>query len=185
MQRSRTLLHWLIVLAVLGSVAQASPLVICTEDSVSGCVAAIPTSAPPSFLASDGESFFDTFGTGIDSSDQVLLSGLWFPDPAFAAAFGPGLWTQINSNLWILPSAAHSEPFAKWYSPGTKWSSGTPDILWMLEASGSVSDVAYIRNDGPGGSAAITFGSVPEPGSLGLVLTGIAAVAISRLKRSR
>ena len=185
MRHSRRLLHWLVLLAVLGSAAQASPLVICTEDSVNGCVAAIPTSAPPSFLASRGDSFFDPFGSGIDSSDQVQLSGLWLPDPAFAAAFGPGLWTEINPGLWILPASAHSEPFAKWYSPGIPWTAGTPDVVWILEADGTLSDVAYLRNDGPGGGATLTFGSVPEPGSAGLTLAGVAAVAISRRKRSR
>jgi hypothetical protein len=141
-----------------------------------GCVASIPTSNPQLFVASDGESPFDPFGFGADTSDGIQLNASWTPDPAFASAFAPGFWTRIPGTFtWVLPAATPGgteneptfEPIAKWDFLGAQWAPGTPNRLVMLDPGGTVSDLILVDNTGPNGSAAITFSSdpnvIPEP----------------------
>jgi hypothetical protein len=204
--RVKRLLSVLGVSAALGMFAgpgNATTVVLCeaTGEGSTGCVAGIPTSVPELFVASDGESAFDPFGAGFDTSDGIVLNANWAPDPAFASAFAPGFWTQIPGTFtWVLPASTpcgvenepSCEPIAKWiFTPGSPWNAGTPDNLLIFEGAAfdlsQLSDVILVNNTGPNGSAAITFVSdpIPEPASLALLGIGMAGLAFARRRKSR
>lgn len=179
-----------------------------------GCVNSIPNSSPTLYVASDGEasifdqSFFQPFGVGFDTSDAISLNSNWLPNLAFPGMSTPGFWTQcltcvdvngvLNPFTWVLPAATSCgnefaaevacEPFGAWFAPGAKWAPGTPNVLVILEDSGtgSWSDKILVNNFGPGGSAQIIFSSdpnlIPEPGTFTLIGTGL-AFAAARLRR--
>jgi hypothetical protein len=172
------------------------PIVICVEDAVAGCIAPIATSAPPIYVASDGEAPFHPFGIPFDVSDAIQFPYIgWLPDPA-SPGFAPGFWTQIDPFTWALPAVTPCgaenepacEPSATWFLPGAFWIPGTPMVQIFKEADGSLSDVFILSNNGPGGSATITFYSdpnlpqIPEPGSMLLFGAGLLALARSLRK---
>ena len=70
------------------------------EDAVAGFVGAIPTSAPPIMVASDGESAFHPFDLPFDVSDAIQLNSSWGADPGFASAFGPNGWQRFGELGW-------------------------------------------------------------------------------------
>ena len=165
----------------LGATSAKADL-ICIETG-DGCTGAIPTAVPTLTVASDGEGGFDPFGAGFDTSDGIQLNANWAPDPAFAAAFAAGFWTDIGNFTWVLPASTpcgnenepSCEPAARWYfTPGSPWNAGTPFFNTILEEDGSLSDIILLANNGPGGAATITFCSdpnvgacqVPEPASM-------------------
>jgi PEP-CTERM motif len=164
------------------------------EDATLGFVGAIPTSAPPIIVGSDGEAAFDPFGAGFDTTDGIVLNADWAPDPAFAAAFGPGLWTELpGTNTWVLPACIDGvcengfvkEPIAKWdFLPGGQWGRGTLSIA-MFDPDGTFSDFVGVANDGPNGGATITFSSgVPEPAAWTMMLIGFAGIGYAARRRT-
>ena len=186
------------MMAVFAAPGFADVTILGTEDPVDGIVVPIATASPAILVASDGESAFDPFGAGFDTSDGIRFTagpGVWVPDPAYAAAFAPGFWTLLSDGMtWVLPSNGENgtlfEPVAKWdFAPGGAWAPGTPPVQVILESDGSLSDVLYVMNNGPGGSAAITFSSdpnllpIPEPSSMAIFGVGIAALSALRLRK--
>ena len=173
--------------------AHAFGVLTVTEDRALGWVGDIPTSSPAITVGSDGESSFDPFGAGYDTTDGIVLNSNWAPDPAYAKSFGPGLWTQLPGTFtWVLPAcnktgcenANISEPRGKWYFvPGGGWNPGTLSIK-MLDADGHFSDFVGIANDGPGGSATIFFQSgTPEPGTWAMLIAGFGLVGAAARRR--
>ena len=160
------------------------------EDPVAGFVGPIPTSAPAITVASDGEAPFDPFGAGFDTSDGIELNAGWTPDPAYAAAFAAGNWTQLpGTSTWVLPACIAGicengpvpELIAKWDFLGGAWAPGTLGLL-LYDSDGSFSDQITVANDGPNGTATITFksdGAVPEPSAWVMMLSGIGAIGAS------
>lgn len=177
----------------VGTSAMAFGVQTVYEDNAAGYVGAIPTSSPPIIVASDGESAFDPFSAGYDTSDGIQLNNLWAPDPAYAAAFK--VWTQLPGTFtWVLPSCVNGvcengpvyEPIAKWdYLGGAGWAPGTLSVR-MLDSDGSFSDIVTVANDGVGGAATITFqsGGVPEPATWAMMLVGFAGIGYAA-RRSR
>jgi hypothetical protein len=166
------------------------------EDAVDGFVGAIPTSSPPIMVGSDGESHFDPFGAGYDTSDGIQLNDSWAPDPAYADAFAPGFWTQLPGTFtWVLPACNSSgcengrivEPVAKWdFLGGSGWNPGTTGLK-LFDSDGKISDIITVANDGVRGAATITFASVevPEPGAWALMLIGFGGVGAALRSRRR
>ena len=179
------------------SAQQAFGIKYVTEDSAAGYVGVIPTSSPAVTVASDGESAFDPFGAGFDTSDGIQLNSSWAPDPAFASAFGPNGWQQLPGTFtWVLPACNGgvcengnvSEPVGKWdFLPGSGWQPGTKSV-YMLEGAGVLSDTVIVANDGVNGvGATITFNSnaVPEPATWAMMLVGFAGIGYAARRRLR
>lgn len=166
------------------------------EDPTTGYTGAIPTSVTPVIVASDGEAAFHPFGITFDVSDAISLNGNWAPDPAYAAAFGPGGWTQLPGTfVWYLPACVGGvcengnvrEPRGKWdFTPGGQWGPDAMSIS-ISDPNGSFSDFALIANDGPGGAATVTFwsGAIPEPSSWAMMLIGLAGIGHAARRRNR
>lgn len=166
------------------------------EDPANGFVGAIPTSATPVIVASDGEAAFRPFGLTFNVSDAISLSADWTPDPAYAAAFGPTGWQQAPGTfVWYLPACETGacedvpEPIAKWdFVPpplGSGWSAGAENIL-ILQSDGSFSDFIGIANDGVRGGATVTFqsGGVPELATWAMMLLGFAGIGLAMRRRT-
>ena len=179
----------------MSSPAMAFGTLKVVEDPVAGWVGAIPTSSPAIMVGSDGESPFDPFGAGFDTTDGIQLNSSWVPDPAYAAAFAKGYWTQLPGTFtWVLPACINGvcengnvyEPIAKWdFAPGSGWNPGTLSIV-MYDPNGEWSDSVIVANDGPGGSATIKFISdgAPEPATWAMMLLGFAGIGYA-IRRSR
>lgn len=195
-----------LILAVVGLIVGfptvgRAQIILGTEDPLNGFVGTLPVTQFSITVGSDGEGSFDPFGAGYDTSDGI--SGIlgWQPDPGYAAAFAPGFWTQLldasggPTGSWVLPAVTPAgvenepgfEPVAGWFLPGAVWGGNVPASFIILEADGTWSDTITISNNGPGGSAQITFASdpVPEPSSLALLSLGAMVLLASRRLRKR
>jgi len=181
--------------AGFGTPATAFGVKYVTEDPVQGFIGQIPTSVTPVIIASDGEAPFHPFGITFDVSDAISLNGNWAPDPAYAAAFGPGGWQQLaGTSVWYIAACDGQgvcengkvhEPIGKWdFTPGGQWGAGAMS-LWISDPDGKFSDLALIANDGPGGEATVKFVSdgVPEPAAWALMLLGMGGIGYAARRR--
>jgi hypothetical protein len=164
-----------------------------TEDPVTGYTVTIPTSVTPVIVASDGEATFQPFGIPFDVSDAISLSADWAPDPAYAAAFAPGGWTQLpGSFVWYLSACSGGicengnvpEPIGKWdFTPGGQWTANAMNVR-MFDPDGTQSDSILIANDGPNGGATVSFQSgIPEPATWAMMLVGFGLTGFAMRKR--
>jgi hypothetical protein len=158
-----------------------------------GCVATV-FSDPFSHIdvASDGESSFDPFGAGFDTSDGINFN-LYTINFVFDGQ--PG-WQQLTNGAWVLPADLSSvgcgvenepvcEPIGHWTAtPGLSFGAAA-GTYYMLDANGDVSDIITLDNGvGEGARATITFQSdpLPEPGTWLMLGTGLLVVA-GKLRR--
>jgi hypothetical protein len=172
------------VAILLGPVAASADTVIGTEDPSAGFVGDLFAGAfgpnSPYQVASDGESGFDPFGAGHDTSDGLNFSAVPFVWNQAADSF----WENIGFQTWDLPAALGPcgnenepicEPSGHFISP-TPWTPGAIGTWLILDATGGLSDKIITWNDG-GGNANLRFFSdptfsVPEPATWAMMLIG-------------
>ena len=166
--------------------AYAGTTVIGTEDNVNGFVGNFLTTFPGTsyIVASDGESSFDPFGAGYDTSDGLNFSAVGFVWTQAADSS----WNSLGSQTWVLPAVIPGcgsengttcEPVGHFVSPSA-WNPlaiGTWDIM---EADGTLSDIIITSNNADG-TADLKFYSdpslsVPEPASWALMLVGFGSL---------
>jgi hypothetical protein len=169
--------------------------IIGTEDNVNGFVGDLF----PSFgylVASDGESNFDPFSAGFDTSDGLNFSAVV---PSWTQAAG-SIWTNIGFQTWVLPAnltgvgcgsenEPSCEPIGDFVSP-VPWANFAIGTWVILEADGSVSDVIKTFNNA-NGEAELWFSSdpsllaVPEPSTWAMMLVGFAGLGYAGYRVSR
>ena len=146
-----------------------------------GIITGIPTATPAINVASDGEVPFSPFGATADMSDAIQFTA------------GAGTWTWLGAAnnwttpdggmTWFLPAINENEPafedVGKWaFASGGAWNASTPSAVLLWEAPGVLSDKIILANNGPGGSATITFlsdgasGIVPEQSTWAMMVIG-------------
>jgi len=169
---------------LLGPVAASADTVIGTEDASAGFVGDLfgglfgPNSAY--IVASDGESGFDPFGAGHDTSDGLNFSAVPFVWNQAADSF----WEQIGVQTWDLPAALGAcgnenepicEPSGHFISP-TPWVPAALGRWTILDATGAPSDLIRTWNDANGNANLRFFSdptfSVPEPATWAMMLLG-------------
>ena len=176
------ILFTVVVLATSMSMADAT---LCTEDPGTGCVIQLPVGGTTIYVASDGETPFDPWGSGLNTSDGIALDSVWQFDSGAGWVACPGCTNPpfAGANIWVLPEGG-PEAIGYWDAPGNSWSVSSFTYT-ILEPDGSISDTITIGNFGPGGDAAIAFRSgVPEPGSMFLLGSGLLGLA-GMLKRKK
>jgi hypothetical protein len=170
--------------SLAGFAAHAGTTVIGQESDASGFVGNLlegPFPGTQYIVASDGETAFDPFGAGFDTSDGLNFSAVGFTWNQAADS----TWTSLGNQTWVLPATTPGcgsensntcEPVGHFVSP-SGWSAlaiGTWDIL---ESDGSLSDVIITSNN-IDGSADLKFFSdpslpVPEPATWAMMLVGL------------
>jgi hypothetical protein len=182
---------------IAGTAAKAD-VVIGTEDSVSGFVGDLFQDAFTDryTVASDGESPFDPFGVGYDTSDGIRLSGS--ADQSWIQA-SDSHWNDVGGLTWVLPAdltafgcgvenGTTCEPVGHFLTgDGVGWNPGAIGTWLILEQSGALSDRIVTFND-HSGAANILFYSdpslfVPEPATWAMMLIGF--FGLGTMVRSR
>jgi PEP-CTERM motif-containing protein len=164
----------------------SSPIPICCELSGVSLV-----------VASDGESAFDPFNAGFDTSDGIQFQGI---DPSLVTSANSA-WVAVTDTvgpIWVLPATIPGcgseneptcEPTGTFYINQT-WT-GVPSYIAIYESDGTtLSDIITGDSNGPGGVFELKFYSdsapvvTPEPGTLALLGSGLAFAGLLRRKKA-
>jgi hypothetical protein len=173
--------------------ANAQTYILGTEDASSGFVGNLLEGSFPGthyLVASDGESSFDPFGAGYDTSDGINLSGVGYSWDQAADS----IWTSLGNQTWVLPANLSSigcgvensttcEPMGHFISPSA-WNPAALGTYVILEAGGGFSDIITTYNDA-NGFANITFSSdpMPEPSTWAIMMVGVFGMGAALRRR--
>jgi hypothetical protein len=144
---------------------------LCTETSASGCQGTftLTTTGGGTITvnaASDGESSFDPFGAGLDTSDgiQFIFGGAGV---VTVTNLSPAWLATATPNTFVLPATtkcgSENEPSCEpvgdfvFSAPFT-----TKGFYTITDNDGGISDYVVFGNTGPGGKGEITFYSDPN-----------------------
>jgi hypothetical protein len=180
--------------------------IICTEDSGGAVCDLLASSGFPGFVsvASDGESPFDPYGAGFDTSDGIQFT-LFDNGPWIQAA--DSQWTQIAGGVgtWVLPAATAGGPgcpgenaidtstctelVGHWIQialPGGALPQWQPQLLGeydILSADGTIGDRIFLFNTNAGAELIFQSDPIPEPATMALV--GISLLGLGAFRRRR
>jgi hypothetical protein len=183
-------------LLMLGMAPASAFTVIGTEDPVNGFVGDLFNGLfgtnSPYIVASDGESHFDPFSFGSDTSDGLNFNAV----PHVWTQVAGGLWSPVPglSQAWVLPSPLPGgcgseneptcEPIGDFVSPD-EWISTAIGTWVILDSpNGPISDVIKTFNNSSG-QAELWFSSdpsllsVPEPSTWAMMLLGFAGLGFA------
>ena len=178
----------------------------CTETAAGAVCDLLAESGFPGFVtvASDGESSFDPFGFGADTSDGIQFT-LFDNGPWIQAA--DSQWTQIAGGVgtWVLPAISAGGPgcpgenaidtsgcfelVGHWIQiagpgfPLPQWAPGLPGEYDILSADGTVADKITLFNTANGAELIFQSDPIPEPATMALV--GISLLGLGAFRRRR
>ena len=174
--------------------------VIGTESASSGFVGDLLATFPGFVtVASDGESSFDPFGFGADTSDGIKFTG--FDNGPWLQAAG-SQWTQLgNAETWVIPAAnpgpgcgsentntcelvGHFIQVALAGGALPQWQSQLLGDYVILDADGSIGDKIHLFNTANGAELIFQSDPIPEPASMALVGLGLLGLAGFRRRRA-
>jgi hypothetical protein len=191
-----TLKYWLaagaLAFGLVGAAgANASTHWIGSEDSVNGFVGNLfdgvfPGS--PYTVASDGESTFDPFGAGYDTSDGLNFSAV----PHVWRQAGDSNWNDLGNQTWVLPAnlgacgnenEPRCEPIGHFVSPDP-WVTAAIGRWKIADANGAFSDLIITFNTAAGAELRfISDPGVPEPSTWAMMLVGIGGLGAMLRRR--
>jgi hypothetical protein len=175
---------------VAGNVPAKAFITLGTEDNVTGFVGNLLAASFPGtsyLVASDGESHFDPFGAGYDTSDGLNFSGV----PFTWNQATDSTWTNIGFQTWVLPASIPGcgseneptcEPVGHFTSP-SPWDTLAIGTYVIWEADGSLSDVIKTFNDANGAELLFysdpSLTSIPEPSTWAMMVLGFAGLGFA------
>jgi hypothetical protein len=180
----------LLGVSLAGATAANAYTILGTEDPVNGWVGNILQNSFPGtsyLVASDGESYFDPFGAGFDTSDGLNFSGVGFTWNQAAGS----TWTNIGFQTWVIPAVTSCgsenepdcEPVGHFVSPNA-WNAAALGTYVLLENpadGGGISDIIKLYNDANG--ANVLFSSdpslIPETSTWAMMLLGFAGLGFA------
>jgi hypothetical protein len=183
------------------AVANAQTFILGNEDDVSGFVGNLLEQNFPGsqyMIASDGESGFDPFGAGYDTSDGINFNNV----PHVWNQAADSHWNWLGGQTWVLPASSPTcgnenepscEPTGHWVSPDA-WVPAAIGHFLLFEPDGrTLSDVLVTYNDANGANLKfysdpnpnVNLNAIPEPAAWSMMLFGFFGLgAMLRGKRT-
>lgn len=176
--------------SLVGAAAASAGTTVIGDEGSGNFVGSLLESAFPGTLyivASDGESAFDPFHAGYDTSDGLNFSGVGFVWDQAADSH----WTALGSQTWVLPASTpcgvenepHCEPVGHFISPSA-WSPGAIGTWLILEsAGGPISDIIVTYNSAFGAELKFYSDPIPEPSIWAMAMVGFFTVGATIRRR--
>lgn len=181
---------------LMGAAAASADTVIGTEGGSTGFVGNFIESIFPGthyLVASDGESSFDPFGAGYDTSDGINFNDVGFE--WFQAA--DSHWNFVGGQTWVIPAADPGpgcgaennntcEMIGHFISPSA-WNPSILGVYLIMDADGSIGDRITAFNTAKG--AELTFESdplksgAPEASTWAMMLVGFGGLGAMMRRR--
>jgi hypothetical protein len=184
--------------SLVGATAAKAQLVLGTEDPVAGFDGPVfPFVTLDFVVASDGETPFDPFHVGYDTSDAINFDVANINSIVWTQA-ADSHWTFLGGQAWVLPAnlgpcgsenEPACEPVGHFVDPfGVFWDPHFVGTYLILEPNGAVSDRIVLFNGAHSGELFFysDAAGVPEPAAWALALTGFGLIgAGARAMRRR